>query len=535
MYDYVIAGAGSAGCVLANRLSEDSGVKVLLLEAGGRDLNPFIHMPGGVGKLFGPSVNWRFFTKPQKHLDNRSIWYPQGKTLGGSSSINAMVYIRGQRQDYDQWAALGNEGWSYADVLPYFRKSEDNERLANEYHGQGGPLWVSDQIGPHELSRAFVRACQIWGLPYNSDFNGADQYGAGFYQVTCRHGRRRSAAVSYLWPARSRANLTVLTHARAVKVILERGRAVGVEVARNGAVTEARCRREVIVASGAINSPRLLMLSGIGDPDQLRDIGVAPLHDLEGVGRNLQDHLCSNIHVSLKNPISYDGQDRFPRSIPHGLQWLLYRHGPVASVVVEGGGFASSDGTGRPDIQIHIAPAFIVRGGQTPIDGHGFTVNTTFLRPRSVGSVSLASADPNTEPVIDPNYHEDQYDREMSLRSIRTVRDILRQSPMAKYISAERLPGPDAKNDSEIMAYVRQYACCDYHPVGTCKMGRDPMAVVDPQLRVHGLEGLRVVDASVMPVLVSGNTNAPTMMIAEKAADMIMNRAPVRGSEFAPV
>ena len=534
MYDYIITGAGSAGCVLANRLSEDPEVKVLLLEAGGRDINPFIHMPGGVGKLFGPGVNWRFFTKPQKNLDNRSIWYPQGKTLGGSSSINAMVYIRGQREDYDRWVELGNEGWSYTDVLPYFRKSEDNERLVNAYHGQGGPLWVSDQIKPHELSRAFVRACQAWGLPYKPDFNGAEQYGAGFYQVTCRHGRRRSAAVSYLWPVRSRPNLTVMTHARAVRILLENGRAIGVEIARKNEVTAIRCEREVIVASGAINSPRLLMLSGIGDADELRAIGITPNHELKGVGKNLQDHLCSNVHVALKEPISYDGQDRFPRSIPHGVQWLLYRHGPAASVVVEGGGFASSEGSGRPDMQIHIAPAFIVRGGQTRMDGHGFTVNTTFLQPRSVGSVSLASADRNADPVIDPNYLSDPKDREMSLRSIRAVREILSPSDMARYIKVERLPGPAARTDAEIMAYVRQYACCDYHPVGTCKMGSDQMAVVDSELRVHGLDGLRVVDASVMPRLISGNTNAPTMMIAEKAADMIkQGKAPTSAAQSA--
>lgn len=520
-YDYIVTGAGSAGCVIANRLTEDPSVKVLLLEAGSKDWNPMIHIPGGVGKLFGPGVNWRFRTVPQKNLDNREIWYPQGKTLGGSSSINAMVYIRGQREDYDNWASLGNGGWSFDDVLPYFRKSEDNDRLVNKYHGEGGPLWVSDQVSPHELSKAFVRACQSWGLPYNPDFNGETQYGAGLYQVTCRDGRRRSSAVSYLGPVRSRKNLTVMTGARALRILIEGNRAVGVEIAEGRSMLTIRCDREVIVTSGAINSPRLLMLSGIGNADELRKIGIQSKIDLPGVGKNLQDHLCSNVHVTLKDPISYDGQDRFPQAALHGLRWLLYRNGPASSVVVEGGAFASSDGTGRPDMQIHIAPAMLVHGGQTRLSGHGFTVNTTFLRPRSVGFVGLRSSNPSDEPLIDPNYHGDEKDREMSLTSIETTREILSQPAIAKYIEIERLPGPGAKTKQDIMAYVRQYACCDYHPVGTCKMGIDNDAVVDPQLRVRGVEGLRVADSSIMPVLLSGNTNAPTMMIGEKASDMI--------------
>ncbi|MFI5408869.1 GMC family oxidoreductase [Kaistia sp. UC242_56] len=526
MYDYIIVGAGSAGCVLANRLSQDRDIKVLLLEAGGRDNDPMIHIPGGFAKLQKPSVNWCFSTVPQKHLNNRRLWFPLGKTLGGSSSINGMIYIRGQKEDYDSWAEGGNSGWSYDNVLPYFRRAENNERLAGRYHGTEGPLRVSDQRSPSPLARAYVLAAQQAGYPFNPDFNGENQLGTNLYQVTQKDGRRASAATSYLRPAMSRPNLTVITGAMSRRLIVERNRVVGVEYEKSGKIQVARCEREVLLSAGAIGSPKLLLLSGIGPADELRALGIKPLHELP-VGRNYQDHLNSYVVSDLKEPISYDGQNEFPRNIKHGIQYLLYRTGAPTSPVAEGGCFISSDGSGRADIQTHVLPAYVVNAARTKVQGHGITINSCVMRPKSRGTVKLASANPEDAPLIDPNYHDHEYDRRMSIESIRHIREILAQPAMAKHIKAERFPSAELRTDEEILSYVRQYGSVDYHPAGTCRMGTGADAVVDPELKLHGMDGIRVIDNSIMPYLNSGNTNAPAIMIGEKGAALVLGEAPL--------
>ena len=528
-YDYIVVGAGAAGCAVANRLSEDPNVSVVLLEAGGRDSSPLIHMPAGFTKLTGEKVNWGFNTVPQKHVNQREMHYPQGRTLGGSTSINAMIYIRGHRLDYDEWRDMGNEGWGYDGVLPYFKKSENNERFVNEYHGTGGLLNVADQIQSNLLTRAFVRAAQQVGIPYTPDHNGAQQAGVSYYQTTQRNVRRESAATAFIHSARDRSNLTVITNAMASRVLIENGRAVGVEYLRNRKQKETvHANAEVILSGGAVNSPKLLLLSGIGPADELKAINIEVTHHLPGVGKNFQDHMDVYIAGECSQPVSYNGEDRWDRAIRHGIQYLLYKTGPVTACVAEAGCFvSSSDDVRSPDIQIHCLPAYVVDHGRKRIKGHGITINTCHLRPKSIGSVTLRTSNPLDPPAIDPNYLDDPYDWKISIEGFKWGRKILNAPAFKPYIKSELMPGAEKQSDEEIKDYIRKWSKTDYHPVGSCKMGQDEMAVVDTQLRVHGLEQLRVIDASIMPRLISGNTQAPSIMIGEKGAAMIKANAMV--------
>ena len=526
-FDYIIVGAGSAGCVLANRLSADPAVRVLLLEAGGRDDSFLIRMPAGIGRLVTPDVNWLYETVPQAQMGGRRMFWPRGKTLGGSSSLNAMVYIRGQRQDYDRWRDAGNPGWGYEEVLPYFRRSENNEVFDGELHGRGGPLNVCERRYTNPLSRVFVEAAVSSGLPHNPDFNGREQAGAGLYQVTQRRGRRCSAATAYLHPVLHRPNLTVITGALAQRILLQAHRATGVAYVHGGAQREARARREVLISAGAINSPQLLLLSGIGPAQEIRTLGLPVHHDLPGVGKNLQDHLDINVIHACTEPITLDGSARGLGALKTALRFAVSRSGPGVSNVAEAGAFLrSGPDAAAPDVQLHFIPAYVLDHGRRKMHGHGMTLHVCYLRPASRGEIRVRSADPADPPLIDPRYLSVASDLTPLIAGIRRARDIYAQAPFRRYLGAEAFPGRGTQSDAELGAFIRSAAETEYHPIGTCRMGVDAQAVVDPELRVRGVDALRVVDASIMPTLVSGNTNAPTIMIAEKAADMVLGETP---------
>jgi choline dehydrogenase len=525
-FTYIVVGAGAAGCVLANRLSADPSHRVLLVEAGGWDRNPLIHIPVGFTKLTTPDVNWGYSTVPQPQMDGREMWYPQGRTVGGSTSINAMIYIRGQRSDYDRWAELGNDGWAYEDVLPYFRASEHNERLNDRYHGSEGDMNVTQQVQFNELSKAFVRALQELGIPFSADVNGADQEGVTFYDVTQRKARRESSATAFLHPAKQRSNLTVITRARATRVLIENGRAVGLQYLHGNQTRTAHASGEVILSGGAINSPKLLLLSGIGPGDELSRVGIEVVHDLPGVGRNLQDHM--DVYLTAETaPVSLNRADQPLPATAAAIQYFLYRTGPLTACVCEAGAFVrATEDAQSPEIQIHCLPAFVIDHGRKRVAGHGMTINTCNLRPRSIGSVRLRSADVLDSPLIDPNFcgDEDGHDWKLSVAGFKWGRRILRSKAMSGLVRREHMPGTHIESDEEIRRYIREWSKTDYHPVGTCKMGSDESAVVDTQLRVRGIEGLRVIDASIMPTLPSGNTQAPSIMIGERGSALVLGQ-----------
>jgi len=533
-HDYIIVGGGSAGCVLANRLSEDPSIEVLLLEAGGADSNPLFRMPAGFAKMTKGVASWGWSTVPQKRLNGRVIWFTQAKVLGGGSSINAQLYTRGNAKDYDSWASeAGCAGWSYREVLPYFKRSEDNQRLVNAYHSYGGPLGVSYPVNPPPISFAFLRAAQEAGIPFNDDFNGASQDGIGHYQLTTRNAERSSTSSAFLKPIRSRRNLTVRTDATALKIVVENGRASGVAVSGSGGVETLLADREIILSCGAMGSPRLLQLSGIGPADALKAAGVPVVHDLPGVGANLQDHLDLYVIAECTGDHTYDRVAQPHRTVWAGAQYLLFKTGPVTSTLFETGGFWYADPEARsPDIQFHLGLGSGIEAGVAHMRNPGVTLNSAFLRPRSRGTVRLASSDPAAAPLIDPNYWAEPYDRACAIKGLRLAREIMRQNALKPFVLAERLPGPDLTSDDELIEYAYRSCKTDHHPVGTCAMGGGADAVVTPDLRLRGLLGLRVVDASVMPFVPSCNTNAPTIMVAEKAADMILGRKPLPAAEL---
>ncbi len=526
MYDYVIVGAGSAGCVLASRLSEDPSTRVLLIEAGGKDRSPNIKIPAAFPNQFHTKLDWDFMTEPEPRADDRRLYIPRGKSLGGSSSMNAMLYVRGRPLDYDGWAAQGAPGWSYADVLPYFKKSEDNIRGASEFHGAGGPLQVTEQRSPRPIDRALLEACTAAGIPRVADYNGPEQDGASMFQVTQRQGRRWSSADAFLRPVLRRPNLEVRTNATVLGVELEGDRAVGVRLGRTpGGGELVRAEREVVLCAGAIGTPHLLLLSGIGPADELRQVGVQVHHDLPGVGRNLQDHPFVTILWQVSDQRTLYGADK-PKPL---AEWLLRRSGPLTSTVAEVVAFVRTRG-GLPaaDIQFHMGAAYFDDHGAEEYDGHCIAIGPVLVSPQARGQIWLRSADSAEKPRIITNSLAPADDLASLIAGVRLAREIASQSPLKEIIVKELKPGPHAVDDRDLAADLRRRLMLIYHPVGTCRMSdTDEAAVVDSQLRVRGIEGLRVADASIMPIIPGGNTNAPTIMIAEKAADLIRGRASV--------
>ena len=529
-YDYVIVGGGSAGCVLAARLSENPAIRVCLIEAGPRDRNPLIHIPLGVMRLINhPRLNWRYWSTPQQHVADRAIYLPRGRVLGGSSSINGSIYMRGHRADYDDWAQWGNRGWSYAEVLPYFIKSENNEQLSDSpYHGRGGPMNVTDLDSYNPLVEIMLAAADELQLPRNDDFNGKEQEGFGRRQVTIRRGRRESAATAFLRGARNRRNLTIVCNALVSRIVFDQRRATCVELIQNGKTRSVSARREIVLAAGTFASPAILMRSGIGDGESLRTFGIDVLHHAPQVGHNLQDHISAAVQYSSPTTMPYGLSWRsLPQLAWSVLQYPLLRRGLLANTILHAGGFVRfRPDLDRPDLQFILIPAERTPEGRVGI-GHGYGLMTLLLRPRSTGIVTLAGRDPNLAPVIDPRFYSEPEDLDDMVRGLRFARRVLEAPAWKRVRGAELRPGPEVQHDEELKTYIRTTSVTCFHPVGTCRMGPDAGDVVDAQLRVRGVEGLRVVDASIMPRMIGGNTNAPVIMIAEKAVDMILGRPPL--------